>query len=158
MKLTGKIALCLASAFLLTSTAAWSQAPAPKDGKKYRIAYIARAQGDSFAAWLADSVVKEVKKYPDTQVTVFDGQSKNEMIARLKFLMDNGYFEDFDPTFCEQGLYFTFQKTQSGQFRAAGDAGHHDDTILARMLTTMALDMSRYKAWSESKLKDGRKY
>ena len=81
MKLTGKIALCLASAFLLTSTAAWSQAPAPKDGKKYRIAYIARAQGDSFAAWLADSVVKEVKKYPDTQVTVFDGQSKNEMIA-----------------------------------------------------------------------------
>ncbi len=84
--------------------------------------------------------------------------SKNEMIARLKFLMDNGYFEDFDPTFCEQGLYFTFQKTQSGQFRAAGDAGHHDDTILARMLTTMALDMSRYKAWSESKLKDGRKY
>ena len=83
MKLTGKIALCLASAFLLTSTTAWSQAPAPKNGKNYRIAYIARAQGDSFAAWLADSVVKEVKKYPDTQVTVFDGQSKNELIASL---------------------------------------------------------------------------
>ena len=81
MKLTGKLALCLASAFLLTSTAAWSQAPAPKNGKNYRIAYIARAQGDSFAAWLADAVVKESKKYPDTQVTVFDGQSKNELIA-----------------------------------------------------------------------------
>ena len=37
MKLTGKLALCLASAFLLTSTAAWSQAPAPKNGKNYRI-------------------------------------------------------------------------------------------------------------------------
>ena len=81
MKLTGKLALCLASACLLTSTAAWSQAPAPKNGKTYRIAYIARAQGDSFAAWLADAVVKESKKYPDTQVTVFDGQSKNELIA-----------------------------------------------------------------------------
>ncbi len=81
MKLTGKLALCMASAFLLTSTAAWSQAPAPKNGKNYRIAYIARAQGDSFAAWLADAVVKESKKYPDTQVTVFDGQSKNELIA-----------------------------------------------------------------------------
>lgn len=81
MKLTGKLALCLASAFLLTSSAAWSQTPAPKNGKNYRIAYIARAQGDSFAAWLADAVTKEVKKYPDTQVTVFDGQSKNELIA-----------------------------------------------------------------------------
>ncbi|MBI3395576.1 MAG: substrate-binding domain-containing protein, partial [Spirochaetia bacterium] len=79
MKLPGKIALCLLSACLMTSTA-WSQT-APKNGKNYRIAYIARAQGDSFAAWLADSVVKEVKKYPDTQVTVFDGQSKNELIA-----------------------------------------------------------------------------
>lgn len=81
MKLTGKLALCLASAFLLTSTAAWSQTTAPKNGKNYRIAYIARAQGDSFAAWLADAVVKESKKYPGTQVTVFDGQSKNELIA-----------------------------------------------------------------------------
>ena len=52
--------------------------------------------------------------------------SKNEMIARLKFLMNNGYYEDFDPVFCEQGLYFTFQKTASGQLRAAGDSGHHD--------------------------------
>lgn len=79
MKLTRKLALGLISACLLTS-AGWTQA-APKDGKNYRIAFIARAQGDSFAAWLADSVVKEVKKYPDTRVTVFDGQSKNELIA-----------------------------------------------------------------------------
>ena len=64
MKLTKKIALCVVSACLMTS-AAVTQA-APKDGKNYRIAYIARAQGDSFAAWLADSVVKTVKKYPDT--------------------------------------------------------------------------------------------
>ena len=39
---------------MLTATTAWSQVPAPKNGKNYRIAYIARAQGDSFAAWLAD--------------------------------------------------------------------------------------------------------
>jgi inositol transport system substrate-binding protein len=82
MKSIGKLALCLASAFLLTSTTAWSQQPTPpKNGKNYRIAYIARAQGDSFAAWLADAVVKESKKYPNTQVTVFDGQSKNELIT-----------------------------------------------------------------------------
>lgn len=84
--------------------------------------------------------------------------TKNEMVARLKFLMNNGYFEDFDPTFCEQGLYFTFQKTQGGQFRAAGDSGHHDDAVLARMLMTMALDMGRYKEYAESTIKEGRKY
>ena len=47
---------------------------------KYRIAYIARAQGDSFAAWLANAVVKETKKYPDMSVNVFDGQSRNDLI------------------------------------------------------------------------------
>jgi inositol transport system substrate-binding protein len=51
------------------------------EGKKYRIAYVARAQGDSFAAWLANSMVAEAKKYPDLSVTVFDGQSRNELIA-----------------------------------------------------------------------------
>lgn len=85
--------------------------------------------------------------------------SKNEMVARLKFLMNNNYLEIYDPVFCEQGLYFTFQKTQGGQFRAAGDAGHHDDQVLANMLITMSLDMSRFKGYAESMTqKEGRKY
>ena len=84
--------------------------------------------------------------------------SKNEMIARLKFLMNNGYYEDFDPAFCEQGLYFTFQKTASGQLRAAGDSGHHDDAVLARMLCTMAINMDRYKGYTKTIQKEGRKY
>jgi len=56
-------------------------ASAAAAAKKYRIAYVARAQGDSFAAWLANSMVAEAKKYPDLSVTVFDGQSRNELIA-----------------------------------------------------------------------------
>lgn len=47
---------------------------------QYRVAYIARAQSDSFAAWLANSVVKASKKYPDMTLTVFDGQSRNELM------------------------------------------------------------------------------
>ncbi len=51
-------------------------------GEKYKMAYIARAQGDSFAAWLAIAISEEVEKnYPDMEVTVFDGQSNNETIA-----------------------------------------------------------------------------
>ncbi len=39
---------------------------------------------------------------------------KNEMIARLKFLINNGFYEDFDPVFCQQANYFTYEKTPSG--------------------------------------------
>ena len=84
--------------------------------------------------------------------------SKNEMVARMKFLINNGYYEDFDPEFCEQGIYFTYVKTQGGQFRAAADAGHSDDTVMARLLCTMALDMGVYKSYHESIVKEGRKY
>lgn len=84
--------------------------------------------------------------------------SKNEMVARMKFLINNGYYEDFDPEFCEQGIYFTYVKTQGGQFRAAADAGHKDDSVFARLLCTMALDMGVYKSYHENTVKEGKKY
>ena len=71
----------IAKLLLLCAAAALVASPAAAADKKYRIAYVARAQGDSFAAWLANSMVAEAKKYPDMTVTVFDGQSKNEQIA-----------------------------------------------------------------------------
>lgn len=49
--------------------------------RTYKIAYIARAQGDSFAAWLANAIKQEVENYPDLRVDVFDGESRNEVIA-----------------------------------------------------------------------------
>lgn len=61
--------------------------------KKYRLAYIARAQGDSFAAWLANSVKLEVAKLKDMEVTVFDGQSKNEVINAA---IENAVTNKFD--------------------------------------------------------------
>lgn len=44
----------------------------------YRVAYIARAQADSFAAWLANAVVEEADKYDDITVDVFDGQASDD--------------------------------------------------------------------------------
>ena len=46
--------------------------------EKYRVAYIARAQADSFAAWLANGVKEEADKYDDITVDVFDGQANDE--------------------------------------------------------------------------------
>ncbi|WP_340147271.1 sugar ABC transporter substrate-binding protein [Ruminiclostridium josui] len=46
--------------------------------KSYKVAYIARAQSDSFAAWLANAVKDEAKKYPDIKLDVFDGQANDD--------------------------------------------------------------------------------
>ncbi|MCC3373854.1 sugar ABC transporter substrate-binding protein [Cohnella sp. REN36] len=46
--------------------------------KKYKVAYVARAQSDSFAAWLANAVKEEAKKYPNMKLDVFDGQANDD--------------------------------------------------------------------------------
>lgn len=46
--------------------------------KNYRIAYIARAQADSFAAWLANEMRNEAAKYPNFSLDVFDGEANDE--------------------------------------------------------------------------------
>jgi len=52
----------------------------------FKLAYIARAQADSFAAWLANSIKDEVaNKYPNLTVDVMDGQANNDKV--------NGFIE-----------------------------------------------------------------
>ena len=45
----------------------------------YKVAYIARAQEDSFAAWLADEIRASFDEYDDMEVEVFDGQANDEV-------------------------------------------------------------------------------
>ena len=45
---------------------------------EYKVAYIARAQEDSFAAWLADEIRAQFDNYDDMTVEVFDGQANDE--------------------------------------------------------------------------------
>ncbi|UZG60171.1 sugar ABC transporter substrate-binding protein [Rhodococcus opacus] len=49
----------------------------------YRVAYIARAQVDSFAAWLANEMKDEAAQYPDISLNVFDGQADDEVENRM---------------------------------------------------------------------------
>ncbi|MDO4475202.1 MAG: sugar ABC transporter substrate-binding protein [Lachnospiraceae bacterium] len=46
--------------------------------EEYKVAYIARAQEDSFAAWLADEIRAQFDTYDDMTVEVFDGQANDE--------------------------------------------------------------------------------
>lgn len=55
-----------------------TQSSSTSTQKVYKVAYIARAQSDSFAAWLANSVVEEAKKYPNIKLDVFDGQANDD--------------------------------------------------------------------------------
>ncbi|MBN1972072.1 MAG: sugar ABC transporter substrate-binding protein [Sedimentisphaerales bacterium] len=50
-----------------------------RKSKAYRVAFIARAQADSFAAWLANAVKDEAAKYKDIELRVFDGQASDDI-------------------------------------------------------------------------------
>lgn len=63
------------------------------DGDSYRVAYIARAQVDSFAAWLADSMRAEAENYDDITLEVFDSQADDE---RQNSLIETAVANNFD--------------------------------------------------------------
>lgn len=60
---------------------------------EYRVAYIARAQADSFAAWLANEMKEEAKDYDDITLEVFDGQADDEIENRM---IENAIANQFD--------------------------------------------------------------
>ncbi|MHC1724334.1 MAG: sugar ABC transporter substrate-binding protein [Aminipila sp.] len=63
-----------------------------KEGKTYKVAYIARAQSDSFAAWLANEMKAAAKDYDDIQLEVFDGQADDEKEnAAIENAIANGF-------------------------------------------------------------------
>jgi inositol transport system substrate-binding protein len=100
MKISLKQTLVIAVAAITANFGAISTSYA--EAAKYRVAYIARAQGDSFAAWLANAIVKETARYPDLSVTVFDGQSRNDLIeSHIENAVQNKFdliiIQPFDP-------------------------------------------------------------
>ncbi len=77
---------------LSTALFAAGSKEAADDGVK-RVVYIARAQGDSFAAWLANAIKDESKKYPELTVDVQDGQANDD---RVNTLIENAIINKYD--------------------------------------------------------------
>jgi len=71
----GKVGTDIANTTTGTNTGAAATTSAAKN---YKVAYVARAQSDSFAAWLANAVKEEAKKYPNITLDVFDGEANDE--------------------------------------------------------------------------------
>ena len=105
--LAAALAIGLATAFVANDANA---------DAKYKVAYIARSQRNSFAAWLANSIIKEAQKYPDMTLTVFDGQSKNEVLQQL---IENAVQNKFDLTIIQSHD----PSIQLGPVKAAIDQG-----------------------------------
>ena len=61
--------------------------------EEYDVAYIARALGDSFAAWLANSIVNEAENYENINVEVFDGQASD---SKQNSLIENAITSEYD--------------------------------------------------------------
>jgi len=59
----------------------------------YRVAYIARAQADSFAAWLANAVKEQAELYDNIDLEVFDGQASDD---KVNSLIENAITNKFD--------------------------------------------------------------
>ena len=59
----------------------------------YRVAFIARAQADSFAAWLTNGIMDEAKKYPDMKVDVMDSQADD---AKENAFIENAVANKYD--------------------------------------------------------------
>jgi inositol transport system substrate-binding protein len=86
------LAGCGASSTTTTAAGATTAATTAAD-KTFRVAYIARAQADSFAAWLANGVKEEALKYPNLKVEIFDGQASDD---KENSLIENAITNKFD--------------------------------------------------------------
>lgn len=89
--------LCMAMvATMAVGCGSKKEEPKSEGGEKkdsYKVAYIARAQSDSFAAWLANELKAEFENYDDMTLEVFDGEANDE---KENTMIENAISSGFD--------------------------------------------------------------
>lgn len=79
--------------------------------------------------------------------------TKNEALRRLRFLLNNGFYKPHDPLFLEEAQHFSWRQLPGGSWRVeamgtdADGQPYHDDTIAARWVLALALDMRKFKGY-----------
>lgn len=77
--------------------------------------------------------------------------TKNEALRRLRFLLNNGFYKPHDLLFLEEAQHFSWRQLPGGSWKVeamgtdADGQPYHDDTIMARAVMSLALDMKKYK-------------
>lgn len=84
---------------------------------------------------------------------------KNEAIERMRFFMNNAIWYSPDQGFIDDALHFSWKETPGGFQKAVAQGTdennqpYHDDTVMARLTLTLALDMRRWKEYGERNAK-----
>lgn len=79
--------------------------------------------------------------------------TKNEALRRLRFLLNNGFYKPHDMLFLEEAQHFSWRQLPGGSWRVEATGTdengqpYHDDTIAARWVLCLALDMRRFKGY-----------
>lgn len=79
--------------------------------------------------------------------------TKNEALRRLRFLLNNGLYKPHDPLFLEESQHFSWRQLPGGSWRVEAQGTdengqpYHDDTIMARAVLSLALEMRKYKGY-----------
>lgn len=83
--------------------------------------------------------------------------TKNEALRRLRFLLNNGFYKPHDPLFLEEAQHFSWRQLPGGSWRVEATGTdengqpYHDDTIAARWVLALALDMRKWKGYYDKK-------
>lgn len=72
---------------------------------------------------------------------------KNEAIRRMRFLMNNSIYTDFDQDFISEAKAFVWNKTPSGMAKAEAAGKGHDDQVMARLIAIATISMNRWKEY-----------
>lgn len=79
--------------------------------------------------------------------------TKNEALRRLRFLLNNGFYKPHDTLFLEEAQHFSWRQLPGGSWKVeamgtdADGQPYHDDTIAARWVLCLALDMKKFKGY-----------
>lgn len=82
--------------------------------------------------------------------------TKNEALRRLRFLLNNGLYKPHDMLFLEEAQHFSWRQLPGGSWRVeamgtdADGQPYHDDTIMARAVLSLALDMRKFKGYYDA--------
>lgn len=87
------VLMCFTLSLMFSCNKTQEKSSSGDSAGKIRVAYIARAQADSFAAWLANSIKEEARKYPNIIVDIFDGQANDDVENSL---IENAIINKYD--------------------------------------------------------------
>lgn len=79
--------------------------------------------------------------------------TKNEALKRLRYLLNNGFYKPHDLLFLEEAQHFSWRQLPGGSWRVEAQGTdengqpYHDDTVAARWVLALAIDMRKFKGY-----------